>query len=112
MTNIAEERIDILFDLAESEALAHNHDRARRYVGLARKIGMRYNVCIPSSLNFRYCRRCHAYLLPGSTSRTRIRRGRIVRYCRNCGRYRRTPLIRGSGIDMDKNTKKSRNMKR
>ena len=48
MVNIAGERIDILFNLAEEEAKAHKFQRANRYVDLARKIGMRYNVRVPS----------------------------------------------------------------
>ena len=40
---IAGERIDILLGLAGKEAKKHP-ERARRYVELARKIGMRYNV--------------------------------------------------------------------
>ena len=44
---IALERIDILFRLAEREAVAGNSARADRYASLAAKIGMRYNVRLP-----------------------------------------------------------------
>ena len=72
MINIAGERIDILFDLAEEEARAHNLPRANRYVELARKIGMRYNVRISRRYRRRYCKHCHAYLLPSVSCRVRV----------------------------------------
>lgn len=94
MINIAGERIDILFALAEEEALAHKLQRANRYVDLARKIGMRYNVRIPRRHRRRYCKHCHSYLLPSMNCRTRIRGNRIVTFCENCESYMRIPLIR------------------
>ncbi len=92
MVNIAGERIDILFNLAEEEALIHNLHRADRYVELARKIGMRYNVRIPRRYRKRYCKHCHSYFLPSVNCRVRIRGNRIVIFCENCGNYTRMPL--------------------
>ena len=94
MINIAGERIDILFDLAEEEALAHNLHRANRYVELARKIGMRYNVRIPRRYRRSYCKHCHSYLVPSINSRVRLRGKRTVIFCENCGDYMRMPFIR------------------
>jgi ribonuclease P protein subunit RPR2 len=94
MVNIAGERIDILFDLAEEEASAHNLLRANRYVELARKIGMRYNVRIPTRYRRRYCKHCHAYLLPSVSCRVRVSNGKVIYFCENCGDYLRIPLLR------------------
>ncbi len=94
MVNIASKRIDILFDLAEVEAKAHNQHRANRYVELARKIGMRYNVRVPTRYRRRYCKHCHSYLLPSVTSRVRVRRKKIVIFCETCGGYIRVPFGR------------------
>jgi ribonuclease P protein subunit RPR2 len=92
MVKIAGERIDILFDLAEEEALSNNLPRATRYVDLARRIGMRYNVRIPGKFKRKYCKHCHSFLLPGENSRVRIRGGRIIVFCENCNQYMRMPI--------------------
>ena len=55
---IASERINILFRLASEEFKKHP-ERSNRYVELARKIGMRYNVRIPKLLKRRFCKKCH-----------------------------------------------------
>lgn len=91
MVKIAGERIDILFQAAEEEARTHRLDRSDRYVNLARKIGMRYNVRIPRHHKRRFCRHCHSFLLPSKNSRVRLS-GRIITvHCHNCGRYTRLP---------------------
>jgi ribonuclease P protein subunit RPR2 len=94
MIHVAGERIDILFNLAEEEASAQNFHRANRYVELARKIGMRYNVRIPRRYKRRYCRNCHAYLVPSHNLRVRISNKKIVYFCENCGHYTRMPMVR------------------
>jgi len=94
MINIAGERIDILFDLAEEEALAHNLHRADRYVELARKIGMRYNVRIPRRYRRRFCKHCRCYFLPSINCRVRVRGDRTVIFCENCGSYTRMPIMK------------------
>ncbi|UCE39203.1 MAG: ribonuclease P [Thermoplasmata archaeon] len=99
MLNIAKERIDILFDLAEKEARAYNLQRANRYVELARKIGMRYNVRVPSHFKRRYCKFCHSYLVPSVNSRVRIKYKKIVIFCENCGSYMRMPQFREKKMD-------------
>ncbi|MBU2564846.1 MAG: ribonuclease P protein component 4, partial [Candidatus Thermoplasmatota archaeon] len=56
--SIVNGNFDRLFTLAEKESLKHNMDRADRYVELARKIGMRYNVSIPAKYKRRFCKHC------------------------------------------------------
>lgn len=94
MVTIAGERIDILFGLAEEEALSHNLPRATRYMDLARRIGMRYNVRIPGKFKRKYCKHCRSFLLPGENSRVRVKNGRIIVYCENCNQYTRMPIAK------------------
>ena len=91
---IAHERIDILFRLAETEAAKGNFPRANRYASLAAKIGMRYNVRLPREYKRRYCRKCHAFLVPGKKCRVRVARGKVTTTCGVCGDVRRFPYVR------------------
>jgi ribonuclease P protein subunit RPR2 len=94
MVQIAKERIDILFELAEKEALKGRLDRANRYVHLARKIGMRYNVRVPRKYRMHYCRKCDSFLLPGVNAEYRLNEGKITVRCLNCGTIYRHPYIK------------------
>lgn len=82
--NIAKERIMKLFQRAEKASLEGDHDRSNRYVELARKIGMKYNVSIPSRYRRRMCKRCYSYLFPGKTCTVRTNKGRLLTKCLNC----------------------------
>jgi len=89
MVRIAVGRIADLFVLAEKEALGGSLPLADRYVELARRIGMRYNVRLPAEYSDRYCRGCSHYWIEGKTVRTRLRSGHRVRTCLVCRRERR-----------------------
>ncbi|MFQ5919721.1 MAG: ribonuclease P protein component 4 [Thermoplasmata archaeon] len=91
---IARERMDILFEMAEEEAHRGNLPRANRYVRLARRLGMRYNVPFSSSYRRRYCRGCGTFLAPGTAATVRLRRSRVVVTCKACGRVARYPYLR------------------
>lgn len=78
---IARERIRILFDEAEK---AGDEKLARRYVDLARRIGMRYNVRMPRDLKRRYCRHCRSYLRFGVNAASRVKRGVVTIKCFTC----------------------------
>jgi len=67
---LARERISILFARA-AEFYPENPTWSNRCVELARKIGMRHRVRIERPLKRRFCRRCSAYLVPGSNARVR-----------------------------------------
>ncbi len=90
---IAEERIGILFNLAKKEFDTHP-DRSRRYVQLARKIGMRYNVRLAHDVKRSFCKECGTLLVPGKTSivRTNARERALRIKCLNCGHYYRYPI--------------------
>lgn len=85
---IAKERIGILFELAEKELKRHP-ERGKRYVELARKIGMRYNVRL-GDYKGKFCKNCNSILKPGFSSEQRIEKGTIIIKCLKCNKiYRR-----------------------
>jgi ribonuclease P protein subunit RPR2 len=55
---------------------------------------MRQRVRIPRDLRRRFCRRCSAYLVPGSTLRVRLHRGKVVTTCLRCMGHRRYRVVR------------------
>jgi ribonuclease P protein subunit RPR2 len=91
MIRLARERIDDLFGLAEAQAGESSPELVNRYVELARRIGMRYNVRLRPEYRDLYCRQCSAYWVEGRTVRTRLRDGRRVETCLRCGSTRRVP---------------------
>lgn len=92
MVRTARTRISDLFALAEREGTGGHPELADRYVALARRIGMRYNVRFPAEYRDLYCRGCSAFWVEGRTVRTRIHGGRRVRTCLRCGRIRRVAI--------------------
>ncbi len=89
---IAEERIRILVSLAGKEFGRHP-ERSGRYVELARKIGMRYNVKIDKQIKRRICNKCNRYLLPGKscTVRSNSSNKAMEVKCLGCGHVARYP---------------------
>ncbi len=93
---IAKERIEILFKQADEEFSAGRKDLANRYVELARKISMRYNVRIPRELKRKFCKKCHSFLKPGVNARVRVRSEKkyVLVTCLECGNKMRYPYVR------------------
>lgn len=87
------DRIGSLYDLAFNMARAGEMNLAKRYLKLARKVGMRYTVRIPMHLKRMTCKNCMAPLLPGITSRSRLRAGRKIVTCLECGHVSRYPHV-------------------
>jgi len=89
---IARERIKILFNLAEKEFEAHPK-RSRRYVELARKIGLRYNIRLGKKLKRKFCKNCNSLLIPGKTSQVRLKSGKktVTVRCLKCNKVYRYP---------------------
>ncbi|QOS11336.1 ribonuclease P protein component 4 [Haloferax gibbonsii] len=89
--NIAEERIDRLHDLAREAASDRDHERAREYVRLARRVAERNRCGLPKAFRRFTCDDCDAYLRPGVNARVRTRTGgRVVVRC-DCGATKRYP---------------------
>jgi ribonuclease P protein subunit RPR2 len=88
---IARERMQRLLQLAEEAGSLGKMERGRKYVQLARRIGMRTNTQMPRE--FMYCRECLSPLLPGRNCRVRLRSNRVTITCHECGYIRRYPYI-------------------
>ncbi|NMX21737.1 ribonuclease P [ANME-1 cluster archaeon GoMg4] len=89
--DIAVQRIERLFELAEAEAKEGVEQRSKRYIQLARAIGMRYRVRIPKHLKMRLCKGCYSFLIPGKTARFRLRGEYMTTTCLRCGQHMRCP---------------------
>jgi len=85
---IAKERIQILFHEAE-KMIKEDKKLANRYIQLARKIGMRYNLRLSPQLKRKICRKCKSYLYPGITVRLSTKEGSLRIKCLTCGNISR-----------------------
>ncbi len=81
---VARERIALLFKEAAASTDAGS---ARRYMQLAKKIGMRYNVRL-GGLKRRFCKSCYAFFTPRN-SVTRVKNGTISIKCLSCNNVKR-----------------------
>lgn len=70
-TAIALERIKLLFREAEKR-FDSRPELSDRYVEIARKISMKYNVPVPAEYKRRFCKKCHKYLRAGKNSVVRL----------------------------------------
>jgi len=88
---IATERIEILFEQAEG-AFSSDPGLSDRYVDIARKISMKYNVPIAQKYKKRFCKHCKRYLVYGANARVRLdSKGKCVLItCENCGKKMRS----------------------
>ena len=79
---IAKERIKILFEQAEIRPR-----KADRYVFLARKIAMKYNLRIPSNLKRKFCHKCYHFFRTSKDYAVRTNsQTKAVEYkCKKCG---------------------------
>jgi len=82
---IARERINLLLDYAIKEK---DEKLSKRYVYLAKRIGMRYNVKMPAGSKRSFCRYCFARLTTG----WRTKRGVIYTTCESCRKTIRYPF--------------------
>jgi ribonuclease P protein subunit RPR2 len=83
---IAKERIAELFRQAEAEP-----SMGDRYVELARKIGMRFNVRIPQNFRRKFCHKCYHYL---AKPMVRTKKGFVKMRCEKCGSINRYVLAK------------------
>jgi ribonuclease P protein subunit RPR2 len=91
---VARQRVQILFQQAKNTYKA-NPELASRYVETARKIAMSARMRLPTVYKRQACRECNAFLVPGETSRVRIKPRRephVVVTCLKCGGQTRIPL--------------------
>ncbi|MEM5793193.1 MAG: ribonuclease P [Candidatus Aenigmatarchaeota archaeon] len=88
---IAKERIEILFNLAK-ENIKNHPERSRRYIQLARKIGMRYNIRLSKEKKVLFCKKCNSLLAEGNYEELekKIPKIKLIK-CLNCGEVKKIP---------------------
>jgi ribonuclease P protein subunit RPR2 len=93
---IASERIEILFVLADAAALSEDLECADQLITQAKKIAMKYNLRTPRELRRKVCKFCWGYLLPGVTSRVRVKSKdlRVEARCLRCNKIMYHPYAR------------------
>jgi ribonuclease P protein subunit RPR2 len=79
---IAEERIRILFRLAE-EFKGKNPELSKKYIELALRIAMRNKAQIPQELKLKFCKNCKSFLDEKNSSVGRKEKMLIVK-CKEC----------------------------
>ena len=91
VSSIAKERIDKLFEQADSAAEKKHYSEATRYIALARKIAMKHNLKLSSEQKKKFCHSCYSYVVPGKTLSVRINPDyQAVEYiCQKCGKVTR-----------------------
>ena len=92
LSEIGTLRISRLLDLSEEAVRIGRDDRARRYVGIARAIGMKTRVKMPKSRPF--CKGCLLPMMPGINCTVRLSDHRVISTCGKCGAVRRMPYLR------------------
>jgi ribonuclease P protein subunit RPR2 len=102
--DIAAERIGILFSLADAAALQKDFDHADKLILQARKIAMKYNLRTPAEMRRKVCKYCGGYLLPGATSRVRLRSSeqRTEVRCLRCDKVMYYPYAREKKVKKQK----------
>lgn len=65
-----------------------NPSMGDRYVAMARKIAMKFNLRLPRELKRKFCKHCYSYFKSGNY-RVRTRKKMVVYYCLKCKKYMR-----------------------
>lgn len=89
--DVAVSRIARLLARARAEAVGGRTARADRYAALSLRIAQKYQTGLARTDKAQLCRACGAYRT-SSSSRTRLRAGRLVTTCMRCGAVSRRPL--------------------
>jgi len=85
---IAIKRMFILYDKA-LEVLDKDKELARRYIYLMWRIKLKFRIKTPKKLRNKFCKKCFIPWVVGKTLSIRIRKGRIIYRCLNCGYVKR-----------------------
>lgn len=93
MIKIADERLEILFKMAEDEFSLHPQ-RSHRYVEMARSIAQKYNLKMPSYWRGRYCKGCKRFLKHGLNSKVRLNHSAVTIECLECGEVSTMPYLK------------------
>jgi ribonuclease P protein subunit RPR2 len=85
---IAEERVKILFLLAQKRTLEDTADSrklSKKYVKTIMGLGRHYRLRLPGSIKNRICKNCNNLLVPGLNCSVRISGGNMKVYKCSCG---------------------------
>jgi len=82
---IALERIYRLFELAEKQK---DEELSKRYLQLAKRIGEKVNVRIPTELKQKYCKKCYSLEV-----KIIQKEGFVEIKCKKCGYSRKTKTL-------------------
>jgi ribonuclease P protein subunit RPR2 len=88
--DIAEDRVDILFEEAANEAKSGRDERAKRYVEMALKMSARHKIRATHKREF--CPQCHVFFIAPRNVRVRTGSGRVAMTCLSCGHVQRYPI--------------------
>ena len=88
---IALEKIKTLFSESEKQ-FSKNPNLSNRYVNLARKLAMKFNITMPREFKRKFCKHCYAYLVPNKNCRVRIHKSRVIYSCDSCKKFMRFVL--------------------
>lgn len=87
---LAEKRIETLLNLAKSNAKKHP-ERSMRYVELAGKLSMKYNITISREWKKKFCKKCNTFWVLGKNLKVRSDpKTKTTNYiCIECGNVKR-----------------------
>ena len=80
-----------MFEEADS-VFSKDKKLANRYIRLARKIAMKFNLRMPRGYKRKFCKHCYSYLKPGVNLRVRTKDGKVIYYCLECKKFMRFPV--------------------
>ncbi|MEM4020417.1 MAG: ribonuclease P [Desulfurococcaceae archaeon] len=93
ISEIAKERILILYKMSIDRVKKGEKDLARRYIKILLKIAGKAHIRPPKYIRRGYCRKCLIPLIPGLTASVRIKSegkgSRVIYRCLECGWIRR-----------------------
>lgn len=85
---VAKQRIDELFNQA-TKAFKKTPELSNRYIELATKIALKNKTPFSKEQKMLTCKKCLSYLQPGTNSRLRVVKGKIIIRCNKCNNIRR-----------------------
>ena len=96
INDIAKERVEILFALAE-KAVSEDRKLSGSYIKILNGIRTHYKVALPQNIRNRICGECASVLIPGLNCRVTVASSKsyVIYKCASCGaeahlRYKKT----------------------
>ena len=103
--DLGQQRIEKLTFMATEAAREGKSERARLYIDLARRIGMKTRTGIPKE--FRYCQGCLIPLIVGTNCTVRLNNGKVSITCNECAAIKRLPYMREQKNDRERSQKRA-----